>query len=526
MDRPVKAHRALLHPLWLSALALLIVNDHLLKGSGLLPEPITGKLSDLAGMIVAPALLAAILRLSSTRALLAAHAATGAVFAAIKLSPAAAHAMERLVSLTPFTWRIYVDPTDLIALPVLLVAWRVLVPAMRELVDERPVLHRVATVAGGMACMATSQVHPCDEDPTQCGDPEPGIAFEQASLAVGNTTSETRLVRVRPLKDTVAADCETLLADPTRALSRELFGPAEAWLVEPGRALPLQNDGCDAYLVDADGLPLQLLAWSEADFPTQMISTDTRQPTPDRMITLRLDEVSGRLEFATHPAVHDAPPIEEPAPPAACAPLPDTIGVDWSEPPVSAAEITAIDSSPDGCHRFDIIDELGPGAFYVCIPAAAQPFQVGEVIEAQAFPLSSFDYPESTGGGGEGLSIRSAASTVIVVRGDMIARHAHANPDQALTDPTIEAGVAGGCLGAHNECGSLIFPLEIGLLGDHVDGVTTLRPGQSAALLDGYGTLHLVRAEELPIRDLECPPVDSAARHFESVLVIPAVAAP
>ena len=29
------AHRALLHPLWLSALALLIVNDHLLKGSGL-----------------------------------------------------------------------------------------------------------------------------------------------------------------------------------------------------------------------------------------------------------------------------------------------------------------------------------------------------------------------------------------------------------------------------------------------------------------------------------------------------------
>ena len=35
---------ALQHPLWWGALALLLVNDHLLKGAGLLPSFLTGKL--------------------------------------------------------------------------------------------------------------------------------------------------------------------------------------------------------------------------------------------------------------------------------------------------------------------------------------------------------------------------------------------------------------------------------------------------------------------------------------------------
>jgi len=53
--------RALSHPLWWAALALLVANDHVLKGAGLLPESLTGKLSDFAGMIVAPPLLGALI---------------------------------------------------------------------------------------------------------------------------------------------------------------------------------------------------------------------------------------------------------------------------------------------------------------------------------------------------------------------------------------------------------------------------------------------------------------------------------
>jgi hypothetical protein len=47
--------RVLLHPLALAALALLVVNDHVLKYR--YPGLITGKLSDVAGMILAPLVL-------------------------------------------------------------------------------------------------------------------------------------------------------------------------------------------------------------------------------------------------------------------------------------------------------------------------------------------------------------------------------------------------------------------------------------------------------------------------------------
>ena len=43
-DRALDPRRVLLHPAWLAGVALLAVNDHLLKGSGLLPGLVTGKL--------------------------------------------------------------------------------------------------------------------------------------------------------------------------------------------------------------------------------------------------------------------------------------------------------------------------------------------------------------------------------------------------------------------------------------------------------------------------------------------------
>lgn len=46
-----------LHPLPLGALLLLALNDHVLKGRGLLPSVVTGKLSDFAGLLFFPLLL-------------------------------------------------------------------------------------------------------------------------------------------------------------------------------------------------------------------------------------------------------------------------------------------------------------------------------------------------------------------------------------------------------------------------------------------------------------------------------------
>ena len=109
--------RALLTPAWLGALAVLGLNDHLFKGSGALPGALTGKLSDVAGMIVAPALLAALLGVRSRRGLFLCTAAVGLVFSLINLSPACADAWSWLMGLVGFPWAITVDPTDLLALP-------------------------------------------------------------------------------------------------------------------------------------------------------------------------------------------------------------------------------------------------------------------------------------------------------------------------------------------------------------------------------------------------------------------------
>jgi hypothetical protein len=52
------------HPLVWTAFVLLLLNDHVLKGSGLLPGDVTGKLSDFAWLIVAPAFAAALFGLA------------------------------------------------------------------------------------------------------------------------------------------------------------------------------------------------------------------------------------------------------------------------------------------------------------------------------------------------------------------------------------------------------------------------------------------------------------------------------
>lgn len=133
------ARAALLHPLVLGAIALLAINDHLLKGAA--PGVLTGKLSDVAGMVFFPIFLAALLELVRVRGrlVLGCAIATGLVFAATKTIPPAAeayryglavlqwpfHAVLSLLrghgapGVTPVAMTM--DPTDLIALPALAV---------------------------------------------------------------------------------------------------------------------------------------------------------------------------------------------------------------------------------------------------------------------------------------------------------------------------------------------------------------------------------------------------------------------
>jgi hypothetical protein len=114
-----------LHPVTLLAVLLLVVNDWILKPR-FGPSIVTGKLSDIAGLIFAPVVLSAaiglVLRKHLTRRrLYLCIAATGICFAATKLSYTAAGWLVAALS----WWRpasVYVDHTDLFCLPALLVA--------------------------------------------------------------------------------------------------------------------------------------------------------------------------------------------------------------------------------------------------------------------------------------------------------------------------------------------------------------------------------------------------------------------
>lgn len=179
----LELRRAVVHPAWLAALAILVTNDHLLKGSGLLPGWLTGKLSDLAGLFVAPVLLALLFRARTRTSLLFAHLAVGFGFAALELSSELTGAAETLYAALGTEWRQWSDPTDLLALAVLPAAFAFAlrassVPASSRHTLPGAVRARTLAAAGLLACAAsTSTTNVGPEDAPAAPDcSEPGAA--------------------------------------------------------------------------------------------------------------------------------------------------------------------------------------------------------------------------------------------------------------------------------------------------------------------------------------------------------------
>lgn len=147
--------RVLGHPYFLASLALLVVNDHVLKGSGLLPGVLTGKLSDVAGMFVAPALLAFALRARSARGVVLAHVAVGAGFTALELSETATSAARAFVGLFGLRWQSTSDWTDLLTLAFLVPSALLAIHVGRTRGRTRAG-ELVVAAAAAAACVATS----------------------------------------------------------------------------------------------------------------------------------------------------------------------------------------------------------------------------------------------------------------------------------------------------------------------------------------------------------------------------------
>lgn len=181
---------ALLHPLWLAALLVHVLNDHALKGSGLLPGVITGKLSDVAILLTTPAVLAVLLGVRSERAWRGCHVAMGALYVALELSTGFTAVFRSFIAFFGFGWVTWSDWTDLLVLPTLFVSWRVFGRAAHlpsqgaaqrrsALRVQVPPLRRAAELAllacASLTCLATSDVQ-CPEnliDPDRDSDGAP-----------------------------------------------------------------------------------------------------------------------------------------------------------------------------------------------------------------------------------------------------------------------------------------------------------------------------------------------------------------
>lgn len=158
--------RTFLRPWTIGAVAVLILNDHVLKGAGLLPSVVTGKLSDVAGLFFFPILLVcSVERLFGAKRGLEvlSCAATAAVFALLKTCPSASFWASK-------AWgEVVCDPTDLLALPAVVVAYACMMHERRveasavatsptsRLSFARPTLERLALVVAAVASLATSR---------------------------------------------------------------------------------------------------------------------------------------------------------------------------------------------------------------------------------------------------------------------------------------------------------------------------------------------------------------------------------
>jgi BNR/Asp-box repeat. len=158
---------ALIHPASLVAIAVLLLNDHFLKYAA--PSWLTGKLSDFAGLFIAPYVCLAVVlallsftrpRLSATQIAFATYFAIGVLFTTLKVSTEATDFfVSVLAALTGQRISLVVDPSDLIALIALPASYLLLGREGRRAhhtARRRPLFRALVLCAATVAMAATS----------------------------------------------------------------------------------------------------------------------------------------------------------------------------------------------------------------------------------------------------------------------------------------------------------------------------------------------------------------------------------
>ncbi|MCU0676285.1 MAG: hypothetical protein MUE69_26280 [Myxococcota bacterium] len=353
-------------PAWWLALTLLVLNDHVLKRA--FPGALTGKLSDFAGLFVAAPLLSALVA-RTRRARIVAYVATGAVFAAINVSPAVAEVVERLLA-----WRIWTDPSDLIALPMLLVAWRRYESLAKHETSSAAIeglratrlgwTERLAVALGGLACVATSR-WPVDVPPPWTGELQiTGLYAETYE----DESDRREDVRIRRLLPEVELDCEALATRPEETVTRRLFAPVERWSLGHRELLQFITGAgagtsreCDVIWLEHDEAGVALVRWS-ADVAGRVA------------LERNGDAIGWVEEIGSNLIVRRSPRAPIPARTCEPAPIPPSVDGTWPTGPYDTRYAVQAEASPDGCTRVTLAEVADPP------PVPAEPGDWGDEL--------------------------------------------------------------------------------------------------------------------------------------------------
>jgi hypothetical protein len=273
---------------WWHALCLLVINDRVLKGSGLVPGWLSGKLSDFAFLVVAPVLLFSCLpgRLGWRRAF--ALGSVVGLYVACDLSHAWSDAVVRFAQRLGLVWRLWPDPTDLLALAVLPITLKLMTTAPPvHGSSSRPVtLQHLGVIFGSLACLATSAPPSFRHNPflvNRTGDAvQVRVTWILTKLPPETSTAAGVAANLRPSELDDAREV-TLSSAQVAALD----GPPEGDVIAAGVCSP--NNGpafssAVAAILEAEGAqPVLMLAmrsqWLESSIDTPLFSC-RESPTP------------------------------------------------------------------------------------------------------------------------------------------------------------------------------------------------------------------------------------------------------
>lgn len=238
------------------ALVLLVANDSWLKSGGHLPPWLTGKLSDFAGLTVLPVALTLTIGHRSLGLRRLVFVAVLVWFAAINLSTVCSALWVGLLAEIGLSWQLWPDPSDLLALVALPLAWRV---AGAVAPPRRLDRSRLFAVPAAVACLASGNAF----------NPVHGTG----ALFVYNNT---RHIVALDVAHVPWLECDDLDEFGEALLERGDFQP-ELFPLAPAAVHSLypRACGCDLYRVTAGGRSIVVRV------PPDTVELD-RHPTHDQ----------------------------------------------------------------------------------------------------------------------------------------------------------------------------------------------------------------------------------------------------